>query len=72
MTGKNERLAMRPREMTDGEIKAELKTATGERGEALRAEVAERRAYRAGFRGSSADVVPTIGCRGAGKVLEDL
>jgi hypothetical protein len=36
--------------MTDAEINAELKTATGERLEALRAERAERRQYRASMR----------------------
>ena len=41
---------MRPGMMTDAEINAELKTATGERLEALLAERQERREYRASMR----------------------
>jgi hypothetical protein len=41
---------MRPDMMTDGEINAELKTATGERLAALEAEREERRLYRASMR----------------------
>jgi hypothetical protein len=41
---------MRPDMMTDGEINAELKTATGERLTALEAEREERRLYRASMR----------------------
>ena len=40
---------MRPDFMTDGEIKAELRTATGDRRAALIAEREERKAIRAGF-----------------------
>jgi hypothetical protein len=62
---------MRPGIMTDGEIRAELKQATGERREALEAELAERRAYRAAIGGSGrVDVLP-IGYRGASKRLDD-
>jgi hypothetical protein len=45
---------MRPDMMTDGEINAELKTASGERLEALEAERADRRVYRASMRPSLA------------------
>jgi hypothetical protein len=45
---------MRPGMMTDAEINAELKTATGERLEALLAEREERRQYRASMRISDA------------------
>ena len=41
---------MRPDMMTDGEINAELKTATGERLTALESEREERRLYRASMR----------------------
>jgi hypothetical protein len=41
---------MRPGMMTDAEINAELKTATGERLEVLLAEREERRVYRASMR----------------------
>jgi hypothetical protein len=41
---------MRPGMMTDAEIKSELKTATGERLEALQAERESRRLYRSGPR----------------------
>jgi hypothetical protein len=60
---------MRPGVMTDGEINAELKAATGERREALQAQLDERRAYRAAIGGfGPVDVIP-IGYRGAGKGL---
>jgi hypothetical protein len=45
---------MRPGMMTDAEINAELKTATGQRLEALLAEREERRQYRASMRISDA------------------
>jgi hypothetical protein len=45
---------MRPGMMTDSEINAELKTATGERLAALQAEREERRVYRASMRLSAA------------------
>ena len=45
---------MRPGMMTDSEINAELKTATGERLAALQAEREERKAYRASMRLSAA------------------
>ncbi len=41
---------MRPDMMTDGEINAELKTASGERLAALQAEREDRRVYRASMR----------------------
>jgi hypothetical protein len=43
---------MQPGMMTDAEINAELKTASGERLAALRAEREERRVYRASMRPS--------------------
>jgi hypothetical protein len=45
---------MRPDMMTDGEINAELKIASGERLAALEAERADRRVYRASMRPSLA------------------
>jgi hypothetical protein len=44
---------MRPDMMTDSEINAELKTASGERLAALQAEREDRRVYRASMRMSS-------------------
>jgi hypothetical protein len=41
---------MRPDMMTDGEINAEFKTASGERLAALQAEREDRRVYRASMR----------------------
>ena len=41
---------MRPDMMTDGEINAEVKTASGERLAALQAEREDRRVYRASMR----------------------
>jgi hypothetical protein len=43
-------LEMRPDMMTDSEINAELKTASGERLAALQAEREDRRVYRASMR----------------------
>jgi hypothetical protein len=62
---------MRPREMVDWEIKAELKLATGERRDALLAELDGRRAYRASVRFRPVDAL-LIGYRGRGNTLEDL
>ena len=44
---------MRPDMMTDGEINAEFKTASGERLAALQAEREDRRVYRASMRMAS-------------------
>jgi len=46
----SERQWHRPGYLTDGEIKAELETATGERRAALEAERAERRTLRANWK----------------------
>jgi hypothetical protein len=48
--------SLRPGMMTDSEINAELKTATGERLAALQAEREERRVYRAAGGGLAAEL----------------